>query len=221
MATYGYARVSTQAQTDEGVSLAVQQRQLEGWAMMMGRSLDRVFVEGGVSGSVSPQERPAGEQLWTGLKRGDAIVAVKLDRVFRSALDALQCVGDLRDMGVSLFLLDIGGDVTGNGISKLFLTIMSAVAEAERDRIRERIATAKRDQKAQHRFLGGLMPFGFVKQGDGTLIADPAMQEHIAVARRLRSDGKSLRTIRDVLASSGCRVSVDALHRTLRVPEGE
>jgi Resolvase, N terminal domain len=88
MAVYGYVRVSTQAQTDEGVSLAVQRRQLEGWAMMMGRVLDRVFVEGGVSGSVPLQERPEGERMWTGLKRGDAIVAVKLDRVFRSALDA-------------------------------------------------------------------------------------------------------------------------------------
>jgi putative DNA-invertase from lambdoid prophage Rac len=121
-------------------------------------------------------------------------------------------------MGVSLSLLDLGGDVTGNGISKLFLTIMSAVAEAERDRIRERITTVKRDQKAQKRFLGGLVPFGFVKQGDGILAADPAMQEHIATARRLRSDGKSLRAIRDVLASNGCRVSVDALHRTLKTP---
>ncbi len=186
--------------------------------MMMGRTLDRVFIEGGVSGSVPLQERPEGERMWSGLKRGDAIVAVKLDRVFRSALDALQSVEDLRDMGVSLFLLDLSGDVTGNGISKLFLTIMSAVAEAERDRIRERITTVKRDQKAQHRFLGGLVPFGFTKLADGTLVTDPAMQEHIATARRLRSDGKSLRAIRDVLASNGCRVSVDALHRTLRVP---
>ena len=137
-------------------------------------------------------ERPEGERMWTGLKRGDAIVAVKLDRVFRSALDALQSVEDLRNMGVSLFLLDLGGDVTGNGISKLFLTIMSAVAEAERDRIRERITTVKRDQRAQHRFLGGLVPFGFVKQVDGTLAADPAMQVHIATAKRLRGEGKSL-----------------------------
>jgi DNA invertase Pin-like site-specific DNA recombinase len=42
-------------------------------------------------------------------------------------------------------MIDLGGDVTGNGVSKLVFTILSAVAEAERDRIRERI----RDVKAE------------------------------------------------------------------------
>jgi hypothetical protein len=37
-------------------------------------------------------------------------------------------------------MIDLGGDVTGNGIAKLVFTILSAVAEAERDRIRERIS---------------------------------------------------------------------------------
>ena len=40
--------------------------------------------------------------------------------------------------------IDLGGDVTGNGISKLVFTILSAVAENERDRIRERVRDAKR-----------------------------------------------------------------------------
>ena len=44
-----------------------------------------------------------------------------------------------RRRGVKLHLLDLGGDIAGNGISKLFLTIAAAFAEAERDRIRERI----------------------------------------------------------------------------------
>jgi DNA invertase Pin-like site-specific DNA recombinase len=45
--------------------------------------------------------------------------------------------------------------VTGNGISKLVFTILSAVAEAERDRTRERIAKVKRDQRQRGRYLGG------------------------------------------------------------------
>jgi putative DNA-invertase from lambdoid prophage Rac len=36
---------------------------------------------------------------------------------------------------VALHLLDLGGDISGNGLSKLFLTIAAAFAEAERDRI--------------------------------------------------------------------------------------
>ena len=78
--------------------------------------------------------------------------------MFRSALDVL---AKLEAQGVSLHMIDLGGDVTGNGISKLMFTILSAVAEAERDRIRERVATVKADQKARQRYLGGKIPFGF------------------------------------------------------------
>jgi putative DNA-invertase from lambdoid prophage Rac len=40
-------------------------------------------------------------------------------------------------------MIDLGGDVTGNGIAKLIFTILSAVAEAERDRIKERVSVVK------------------------------------------------------------------------------
>lgn len=67
----------------------------------------------------------------------------KLDRMFRSALDALDVLALLQKHGVSLHMIDLGGDVTTNGISRLVFTILSAVAEAERDRIRERYGTSR------------------------------------------------------------------------------
>jgi putative DNA-invertase from lambdoid prophage Rac len=89
--------------------------------------------------------------------------------MFRSALDALQMVEDLKAMGVSLVLLDLGGDVVSNGMSKMFLTVAAAFAEAERDRIRERITQVKRDQRTQGQYLGGKVPFGFRKTAEGGL----------------------------------------------------
>jgi putative DNA-invertase from lambdoid prophage Rac len=67
--------------------------------------------------------------------------------MFRSALDAPNTVKELKAKSVSLHLIDLGGDVAGNGISKLFFTIISAVAEAERDRIVQRILDVKTDQR--------------------------------------------------------------------------
>ena len=58
-------------------------------------------------------------------------------------------------------MIDLGGDTTGNGVSKLVFTILSAVAEAERDRTRERIAEVKRDQRQRGRYRGGTPPFGW------------------------------------------------------------
>lgn len=60
---------------------------------MQGLVLDRVFVEEGVSGSVPLAERPAGGELMALLKRAVTPWSPpKLDRTFRSVLDALQVV---------------------------------------------------------------------------------------------------------------------------------
>ena len=138
--------------------LAVQRRQIEGYATMKGFEAPKFFIEEGVSGTKPLGERPAGEELFAGLQRGDTIICAKLDRMFRSALDALQMVKEFKDKGVSLHLIDLGGDVAGNGISKLFFTIISAVAEAERDRIVQRILDVKSDQRRRGRHLGGKRP---------------------------------------------------------------
>jgi DNA invertase Pin-like site-specific DNA recombinase len=131
----------------------------------------------------------------------------------RSALDALQTVEDLKSKGVSLHLLDLGGDIS-DGLSKLFLTIAAAFAEAERDRIRERIAQAKSDQKARGQFLGGSRPFGF-QRGEGmTLIPDESEQEAIREIVRLRAEGMALRPIAEAIRAKGTMVG------TLRLPMG-
>jgi putative DNA-invertase from lambdoid prophage Rac len=64
-------------------TLDVQRRVLAGYATMQGLTIDRMFVERGVSGSKPLGERPAL------LQPGDVVITPKLDRMFRSALDAL------------------------------------------------------------------------------------------------------------------------------------
>jgi len=214
MAVYAYTRVSTDRQASDGESLDVQQRTIDGYAMMHGLAVDRVFVERGVSGSKPIDERPEGKRLIDALGKGDVIIAAKLDRMFRSAQDALNVMQGLRDRGIALHLIDLGGDVTGNGIGRLVFTILAAVAEAERDRTRERIADVKRDQKARGRFLGGTVPFGFRRDG-GDLIPHEAEQQAIFEARVLRGRGASLRKIAAALQAKGHRVSHVAVSHAL------
>src|SRR3984885_8922709 len=164
---YGYTRVSTDRQADEGESLGAQQRVIEGYAMIHALQVDEMFVERGVSGAKPLRDRPEGGRLLAVLQPGDVIITPKLDRMFRSALDALGVLAQIKERGVSLHMIDLGGDTTGNGISKLVFTILSAVAEAERDRIRERIAQVKQDQKDRGRYLGGKLPIGFRVGDDG------------------------------------------------------
>jgi putative DNA-invertase from lambdoid prophage Rac len=223
MATYGYTRVSTASQADEGQSLDVQERTIRGYTMMRGMVIDALFVERGVSGSVPLHERPEGARLLASLQAGDVIVTPKLDRMFRSSNDALNVLEDLKQRRIALHMLDLGGDVTGldgNGNAKLIFTILAAVAETERDRIRERIATVKADQRQRGHYLGGRVPFGYAVVeigGDSVLQPLASEQAMIGTAKQLRAAGVSLRAIQGRLeADHGRRVSLDALQRVLK-----
>ena len=141
---YGYCRVSTTEQAEDGSSLDAQRQQITGYAMMKGWNVTKTFIEAGVSGSVPLADRPEGHRLLETIGKGDIVITAKLDRMFRSAADALVTLEELKGQGVALHMIDLGGDVTGNGISKMVFTILAAVAEGERDRIRERIRDAKR-----------------------------------------------------------------------------
>ena len=211
---YGYVRVSTGRQADEGESLEIQERRIQGHAMQTDLALERIFIERGVSGSVPLGERPAGEELLAVLEEGDTIVAAKLDRIFRSALDALQTAQDLRNRGVGLHLLDLGGDVN-NGMGKLFFTMAAAFAEAERERIAERVRDTKRDQRERGRFLGGTVPFGFRVSDDGGLVEEPGQQKAIQRMIKMRKRRASLRKIAEAITKDGHLISHQGVKRVL------
>ena len=212
---YGYARVSTAQQAVDGDSLEVQRRQIEGYALQHGWDLAEVFVEEGVSGSVPLVERAQGRALQARIRPGDIIIAAKLDRLFRSALDALQTVERLKGRGIGLHLLDLGGDVHSNGLAKVFLTMAAAFAELERDRIAERVRDAKAEQKARGRYLGGTPPFGYVVGETGVLAPKEAEQAAINKMKRMRKRGKSLRAIAAQITRDGHKVSHVAVKRLL------
>ena len=218
MAVWGYARVSTVRQSEEGESLDVQQRTMAGYALIRGMQIDRVFVERAVSGSIPFRERPLGAELLALAQPGDAIITARLDRMLRSALDALDVLAQLRDRGIALHMVDLGGDVATNGISKLVFTILSAVAEAERDRIRDRITEVKRDQRQRGRYLGGTPPFGWRVSDDGALVPMPEQQAALALMRRLRGEGLSLRAIADRLTATGNKISHVGVKAALTEP---
>ena len=155
---YGYCRVSTDQQRDSGISLDEQQpaRCIEnGW------HLERVYVDAGVSGSTPLSRRPEGAKLLRAVQPSAVVIAAKMDRMFRSALDALQTIADLKRRKIGLWLLDLGNDCSGNGISELIMTVLAAVVQFERGLISERIKDAKRNLRRQGRHQGGVRPFGW------------------------------------------------------------
>jgi DNA invertase Pin-like site-specific DNA recombinase len=200
MQVFGYIRVSTVGQAANGDSLDTQRQQIIGYAMMKGWQVSQFFNEAGVSGSVPLAERPEARRLLAIAKAGDVIITARLDRAFRSAADALVTLEEFKHQGIGLHMIDLGGDVCGNGISKLVFTILSAVAENERDRIRERIRDVKRHLATQGIYGGGKRPFGF-DVVDGRLV--PNANEQIALRKMvtLRKKKKPFREIAQTIAN--------------------
>jgi putative DNA-invertase from lambdoid prophage Rac len=203
----GYIRVSTEQQArDDRSSLQVQTDIIEGYART--RGIDKygvqIFTDAGVSGAVKLAFRPAGAELLAAMAPGDTVVASKLDRMFRSAQDALNMFDAFKAKGVHLVLFDMGTEsVLDSAIAKLIMTILAAVAEMERIRISERTAEGRKAKKAKGGVVGKV-PFGYRKVGEGRLaMLEPDENEQVAAGcmREWYQRGMSLPAIAQELAS--------------------
>lgn len=199
---YGYLRVSSTQQI-EGDSLETQAKQIQAYATSKGWDVpvENIFVEAGVSGSIDFTDRPEGSRLLSLVKSGDTIIFTKLDRAFRNVRNAFNTLHDLKEIGVNVHFLDLGGEVTGNGVGAIVFAVMSAFASFERERIATRIREVKQMQKAAGKFVGGRRAFGH-NIIDGRKQANDEEQEVIATMKSLRAAGQSYRSISAWLASN-------------------
>lgn len=203
MKTYGYVRVSTLQQANEGESLETQLRQIKSYSELKGYSIpkENLITERGVSGSLEFEKRPEGAKLFASLESGDILIFSKLDRAFRNTRNALNTLHELKERGVSVHFIDLGGDVTNDGIGSVIFTILSAFATFERERIATRIREVKQVQKTEGKFLGGFTRFGYSVEGE-KLVPNPDQQAIIKEMRVMRRRGMSLRRISKWLGKS-------------------
>jgi DNA invertase Pin-like site-specific DNA recombinase len=131
------------------------------------------------------------------------VVALKLDRIFRDAEDALRQTRAWDKAGVALHLIDMGGQSvnTASAMGRMMLTMMAAFAELERNLIAERTAAALGHKKAHHRVYSPT-PFGFDRNGD-VLTPRHGEQKIIQQLQAMRAAGWSLRQIADVSNTAG------------------
>jgi DNA invertase Pin-like site-specific DNA recombinase len=196
MAYYGYIRVSTLQQAIDGDSLETQLKQINSYASLKGYEIppENFITERGISGSIEFEKRPEGLKLFEKLEKGDVLIFSKLDRAFRNTRNALNTLHELKLRGISVHFIDLGGDVTNDGIGSVIFTILSAFATFERERIATRIREVKQVQKADGKFLGGFTRFGY-RVVEDRLVKDPDQQKIIKEMRGMKRRGMSLRRI--------------------------
>jgi len=192
-----YVRVSTDEQAREGVSLDAQAERLRAYCTMSGLQIESLIREEGVSGSMLLGHRPGGRELLR-LVRGrkvQHIVALKLDRLFRDAEDALRQTREWDQTGIALHLVDMGGTAvnTASAMGRLLITLMSGFAELERNMIGERTAAALQHKK-RNRLAYSPTPYGY-QRIDNRLVPDPDEQAVIDRIMQMHEDGNSLRAI--------------------------
>jgi DNA invertase Pin-like site-specific DNA recombinase len=125
MAALGYARVSTSQQKLDIQIAALKEK---------GVRKDRIYTD---KASGKNTDRPGLEKLLNRAEEGDEIFCTKLDRLGRNTLDMITIVEDLHEKGASVTFIDDNLTTAGD-MGYMLITILSAVAQAERARILER-----------------------------------------------------------------------------------
>ena len=142
-----YARVSTLDQEPEN-QLQELRRYVEARGWTAGE-----YVDKGVSGA--KDRRPALDQLLTDARRRrfDVLVCWRLDRLGRSLKHLITMLEELQALGVAFVSLAEGIDAT-TPAGKLQMHILGAIAEFEKDRIRERVLAGLARARTQGKRLG-------------------------------------------------------------------
>ncbi len=149
----GYARVSTQDQ-----NLALQQDALAK------ANCDRVFTD---TASGARADRPGLNEALSHLREGDTLVVWKLDRLGRSLKNLIEATQELEKRGIGLRSLQEQIDTTTPG-GKLVFHVFGALAEFERDLVRERTNAGLVAARARGR-VGGRKPVLTGKKAEAAL----------------------------------------------------
>lgn len=180
---YVYIRVSTTMQVD-GYSLDAQKNRLLKFAEFEKLEVVRVYCDAGKSG-----KNIAGRPEFTRMLQDvaaqhdgvDYILVFKLSRFGRNAADVLNSLQYIQDYGVNLICVEDGIDSSKDS-GKLTITVLSAVAEIERENILVQTMEGRKQKAREGKWNGGQAPFGYsLDSKTSTLVVDPEEAEIVKI----------------------------------------
>lgn len=207
-----YARVSTEQQSERGVSLPAQKAKLRAYAKLYGLELVDVVVEAGASARTL--NRPGLQSALGMLEAGkaEALVVVKLDRLTRSVKHLGSLVDEYFSTG-RWALMSVSEQIdTRTAAGRLVMNILASVSQWEAEAIGERTKAALQHKKATGQRVG-MVPYGYKLGADGTtLLKDRAEQAALRRMRKLRDEGLSLRAVVERMNADGVVARGDRWH---------
>lgn len=196
----GYIRVSTEQQSEKGVSLEAQQAKIESWCKANDYELADVLVDAGISGK-SMKNRPGLLKALGMVKKDTALVAYSLSRLARSTKDAIQIGEEVGKKKGHLVSLTENLDTT-TATGKMFFELMAVLATFERNLIAERTSNGLQHKKRNGLKYTNKTPYGF-KAINGRLEEVQAEAKVVAEIQAARNGGCTLQSIADTLNGRG------------------
>lgn len=174
---YIYTRVSTSMQVD-GYSLDAQREKLCRYAEYEGMTVSAEYSDEGFSGK-NIQGRLEFQRMLNDIQNEkdgvEYVLVFKLSRFGRNAADVLNSLQLMQDFGVNLICVEDGIDSSKDS-GKLMISVLSAVAEIERENIRTQ-TMAGREQKAREgKWNGGFAPYGYRLENGQLFIANDEVE---------------------------------------------
>ena len=174
---YLYTRVSTAMQVDV-YSLDAQREKLRKYAAYEDMIVAGEYSDEGFSGK-NIQGRQDFQRMLNDIQNGkdsvSYVLVFKLSRFGRNAADVLNSLQLMQDFGVNLICVEDGID-SSKDAGKLMISVLSAVAEIERENIRTQ-TMAGREQKAREgKWNGGFAPYGYKLENGNLVIAEDEVE---------------------------------------------
>lgn len=198
-----YARVSTDKQSREGISIDAQEALARERCEREGWKLTAIYTDV-MSGT--RDKRPDFQRLLADAegRAFDVLLVYRTDRLARSTLKLLQVVAELGDRGVGLVSLTEPLDLT-TPMGKAMFQITATFAELESANTGARVRDAMRHRAATTGKHIGPTPDGYIREADGTLVPCPTRAPIILEAFTLYANGGTARSTCDTLNARGYR----------------
>jgi DNA invertase Pin-like site-specific DNA recombinase len=145
---YGYARVSTEEQAEEGLGIPSQVRKIKEYCAYMKFTLRGIYVDEGVSGTVPLSERPHGRELCLQVRNGEHVVMARHDRGFRETVDTIVRTQAWIDAGIVCDFANWGID-TSTPFWKVTAAMIGTMAEWDREQIILRIIASQNERRCK------------------------------------------------------------------------